>query len=140
MILVDTGPLVAAALSGDAHHRRCVDLFMSLHLNAEPMLIPSLVVTEVCYLLEREGGPRAEAGFLHGLGHEDFVVVDLELADYLRAEELVLRYADLPLGAVDASVVAVAERLGITEVATLDRRHFSVVRPNHVDAFRLLPE
>ncbi|MDQ2738090.1 MAG: VapC toxin family PIN domain ribonuclease, partial [Actinomycetota bacterium] len=45
----------------------------------------------------------------------------------------------LPLGAVDATVIAVAERLGITEIATLDRRHFSVVRPAHVEAFTLLP-
>lgn len=46
---------------------------------------------------------------------------------------------DLPLGFVDASVVAVAERLGERQVATLDRRHFSVVRPRHVKAFRLVP-
>jgi predicted nucleic acid-binding protein len=66
-------------------------------------------------------------------------VIDLEAEDWRRAGELVLRYADLPLGAVDASVVAVAERLGLTEIATIDRRHFSVVRPRHVDVFRLLP-
>jgi uncharacterized protein len=52
---------------------------------------------------------------------------------------LVEQYADLPLGAVDASVIALAERLGIPEVATLDRRHFSVVRPLHVPTFHLLP-
>jgi predicted nucleic acid-binding protein len=45
----------------------------------------------------------------------------------------------VPVGTVDASVVATAERLGIVEVATLDRRHFSVVRPRHTEAFRLLP-
>lgn len=53
--------------------------------------------------------------------------------------ELVERYADLPLGAVDASIVATAERLGEVNVATLDRRHFTVVRPAHVEAFTLLP-
>jgi uncharacterized protein len=136
VILLDTGPLVAVALSDDANHRRCTDLLTALHLNAEPMLIPSLVVTEVCYLLEREGGPRVEAGFLRSLADEDFTVVDLESADYRRAEELVLQYADLPLGAVDASVVAVAERLDIVEVATLDRRHFTILRPRHVGAFK----
>lgn len=59
--------------------------------------------------------------------------------DWLRIAELVARYRDLPLGTVDASVVVAAERLGIVEVATLDRRHFSVVRPGHVAAFTLLP-
>jgi len=59
--------------------------------------------------------------------------------DWLRIAELAAVYRDLPLGTADASVVAAAERLGITRVATLDRRHFSVVRPLHVDAFDLLP-
>jgi len=54
-------------------------------------------------------------------------------------DELVARYADLPLGTTDASVVALAERLGVDELATLDRRHFSVVRPRHVEALTLLP-
>jgi len=53
--------------------------------------------------------------------------------------ELVEQYADLPLGTVDASVVATAERFGRPEVATLDHRHFTVVRPKHVQAFTLLP-
>lgn len=53
--------------------------------------------------------------------------------------ELVDRYADLPLGGTDASLVAMAERLALTQVATLDHRHFRVVRPRHVDAFELLP-
>jgi len=53
--------------------------------------------------------------------------------------ELVETYADLHLGGVDASILAVAERLGITEIATLDRRHFTVVRPRHTDVLILLP-
>lgn len=53
--------------------------------------------------------------------------------------ELVRTYADLPLGAVDASVVAIAERLGIKEIATLDRRDFSVVRPRHAEVFSIVP-
>lgn len=63
----------------------------------------------------------------------------MAVADWLRIAELVARYRDLPLGTVDASVVTAAERLGITEIATLDRRHFTVVRPVHVGAFTLLP-
>jgi uncharacterized protein len=52
--------------------------------------------------------------------------------------DLVVTYGDLPLGTTDASVAAVAERLGVAEVATLDRRHFTVVRPKHVTALALL--
>ncbi|HEY8200757.1 MAG TPA: PIN domain-containing protein [Actinomycetota bacterium] len=63
----------------------------------------------------------------------------MQAGDWLRVAELVSRYRDLPLGTVDASVVAAAERLQATTIATLDRRHFSVVRPAHVSAFELLP-
>jgi uncharacterized protein len=53
--------------------------------------------------------------------------------------ELVAQYHDLPLGSVDASVIAAAERLGIAEIATVDRRHISVVRPRHTSAFDMQP-
>ena len=139
MIVVDTGPIVAAALRRDGHHRACVDLFTSAHLTGERLLGPAPVVTEVCYLLQREAGAAAEAAFLTSLADQDFRVVDLEVGDWRRAAELVTRCADLPLGGVDASVVAVAERLGLAEIATVDRRHFRVVRPRHVEAFRPLP-
>ena len=139
MILVDTGPIVAAALTRDTHHCNCVDLFTAAHLAGDTLAVPSPVFTEACYLLAREAGARAEADFLDSLGHGDFAVIDLEAADWHRAADLVRRYADLPLGAVDAAVVAVAERLGLTEIATIDRRHFTIVRPQHTDHFTLLP-
>lgn len=139
MILVDTGPLVAAALHGDINHIRCVELFTAAHLNAEPLLVPSLVVTEVCYLLEREAGPRVEAEFLRSLAAGDFQLLEPTLADLDRAADLVITYADFPLGAVDATVIALAERLALTEIATLDRRHFAAVRPRHTDAFTIHP-
>jgi len=60
-------------------------------------------------------------------------------SDWLRVAELVSTYRDLSLGGIDASVVATAERLGIEQVATLDRRHFAVVRPRHVGAFAIVP-
>jgi predicted nucleic acid-binding protein len=80
-----------------------------------------------------------EAAFLRTFADGDLDAVDLSPEDFARMADLVTRYADLPLGTTDAAVVAVAERLGITEVATLDRRHFGVVRPRHVDALTLLP-
>jgi hypothetical protein len=67
------------------------------------------------------------------------IVVDLEPEDYARVRRLVTTYADLALSFVDASVVAIAERLEETTIATLDRRHFSVVKPVHCEAFTLVP-
>jgi uncharacterized protein len=59
--------------------------------------------------------------------------------DPQRMADLVEQYADMPLGTVDAAVIAIAERLDIHRIATLDRRHFSVVRPRHTTALTLLP-
>lgn len=70
---------------------------------------------------------------------QTITIVDLELTDYERMAELVETYADFPLGTTDAAVVAAAERLDITEIATLDRRHFHAVRPRHIGSFTLLP-
>lgn len=97
------------------------------------------MVTEVTYLLGTRLGWEAEARFLGDLANGTFVLEPVHPADALRMVELVAQYHDLPLGAVDASVVAAAERLGVTEVATVDRRHFGVVRPRHSSAFEIRP-
>jgi predicted nucleic acid-binding protein len=140
VIVCDTGPLVAAAIIDDTHHRECVDLFAALHLAGRQILVPGCVVAEVGYLLAREGDARVESQFLSSLADGTLWPVELTRDDYLRAAQLVVEYASLPLGTTDATVIAVTERLGLTEVATLDRRHFSVVRPRHVGALSLLPE
>jgi predicted nucleic acid-binding protein len=132
--------VVAAALLRDPDHRRCVDLFTGLRLANREMLLPAPIIAEIGYLLNREAGAHAEAVFLRSIAARDFIAVDLELEDYERMAALVEQYADLPLGTSDASVIALAERLDITEVATLDLRHFRVVRPHHVHALTLLPD
>ena len=139
MIICDTGPLVAAALANDDHHVACVGLFTNLHETGTELLVPATVVAEVGYLLAREAGARVESLFLRSLADGDFSPTELTSEDYARMAELVVRYGDLPLGTTDASVVALAERLKIDEVATLDRRHFAVVRPSHTSALKLLP-
>jgi predicted nucleic acid-binding protein len=101
-------------------------------------IVPCLVVGEAAYMVGKRLGPRAEAGFLRGISG-----FDIELPtphDWIRIADLVEQYADFPLGGVDASVVALAERLGTDVVVTLDQRHFRAVRPRHCPAFRLLPE
>jgi uncharacterized protein len=104
-----------------------------------PLLVPQLVITEVVYLLETRLGPQAEVRFLGDLAAGTFITEAVLAGDWMRIAELVSRYRDLPLGTVDASVVAAAERLRIPTIATLDHRDFAVVRPAHVEAFELLP-
>ena len=139
MIVCDTGPLVAAALSNDADHATCVRLFNDMHAAGRELLVPATVTAEVGYLLAREAGARVESLFLRSLAEGDFAAVDLTATDYARIAELVDTYGELPLGTTDASVIAIAERLKLTDVATLDRRHFTIVRPSHVDSLTLLP-
>ena len=130
---------MAAALGDDDRHHECVELFTGLHLARRRLLVPGTVVAEVGYLLARNAGARVESLFLQALGDGDFEPVDLQPQDYRRAAELVQIYADMPLGTTDATVIALAERLDVDEVATLDRRHFTVVRPSHTPSLTLLP-
>ncbi len=136
MILVDTGPIVAAASKRDQRHAECLTALSDL---ADPPLITPLVAMEVCYFLSTRASAAAEAAFLRSIAIGSFELVSLTTGDVERSAELVERYADLPLGAADASIVAVAERLDIRTILTLDRAHFSIVRPRHVATFAMLP-
>jgi uncharacterized protein len=98
-----------------------------------------LVVTEVADLVATRLGAAPEVRFLGDLAAGAFSIDPVPAGDWLRIAELVATYRDLPLGTVDASIVTAAERLGITDVATIDRRHFGVVRPKHAAGFTLLP-
>ncbi|MEZ5096347.1 MAG: PIN domain-containing protein [Nocardioides sp.] len=134
--MVDAGPLYAYVDADDAHHGASLEL---LETHPGPLIVPTLVITEVAYLLATRLGAEPEVRFLGDLVAGVFTVEPVAPSDWIRVAELVARYRDLPLGTVDASVVAAAERLGLSEVATVDRRHFTVIRPNHIDAFTLLP-
>ncbi len=129
VILVDSGLLIAAAIVQQNHHRACVDLFTGLGLAGRRLLVPHTVVAETAYMPHSYAGVRAER--LHPPGwRKDFVGTEILAVDYARVAEPIERYADdLPLGTTDASVIAVVERLGVREIATLDRRHFTGVTP-----------
>ncbi len=136
MLIVDTGPLLAAADLADTDHSACVAL---LTKSSEPLHTTPLVVAEAAYLIGRRISPEAEARFFQSISAGDLTVENLTADDLARIAELVATYADLPLGGTDASVIALAERLGQSTIATLDQRHFGVVRPAHVHAFTIVP-
>lgn len=133
--VVDAGPLVAAADIADPDHERCLDVLTN---GGFRLFLPILVITEATYLVERKLGALSEAAFVDGL--TDFVIEAPQPEDWTRIAALVRQYHDFPLGATDASVVVLAERLHIDAIITLDHRHFRAVRPRHVESFRLLPE
>ena len=105
----------------------------------EDVLVPVVVLPEVAYLLGRRIGADAELAFVRAISDGEFVLEELTPEDVERAAELMGIYIDTPLGLVDACVVAAAERLDIVSVLTVDRRHFSIVRPRHVPSLKLLP-
>jgi predicted nucleic acid-binding protein len=109
-----------------------------LETHPGPLLVPTLVITEVTYLLGSRLGSDAEVRFLGDLAAGNLLAEPVAANDWLRIAELVSKYRDLPLGTTDASVIAAAERLGIVEVATLNHRHFAVVR-SIVGPLTLLP-
>jgi len=136
MLIVDAGPLYAAAARRDKHHERSVQLLSSAE---RPLLVPALVVTEVSYLLNDRIGPHAELAFARSLAHGELVVEPVLDSDWERIVALMEECLDPPLGIVDASLIALAERRRLEVIATLDERHFRVVRPRHTQAFTLVP-
>ena len=98
-----------------------------------------MVVAEATFMIERSGGSIAEAAFLRSLRSPHYVIEAPTSDDLRRAAELVERYADLRLGGTDASVIALAERLGDSTIFTLDRRHFAVVQSSAAAGLTLLP-
>jgi uncharacterized protein len=134
-LILDTGPLVALLDATDPEHERCAEL---LERSTEPRIVPVCVLVEVEYLLRP--WPDAFTALLKEFDAGTLELLALAPQWLQRAGDLVTHYRDLPLGLVDASVMAAAEMLSEDKVATLDRRHFTVVRPTHTETLTLLPE
>lgn len=135
-VLVDTGVLLGAADADDADY---LVTSQFLATSNEVLLVTVPVIAETSWQIERHLGVESEARFLESLIAGELTRVDLTDVDWRRAVDLVRQYSDLGLGLVDSSLVAVAERLNIETIATLNRRDFAVVRPAHCDAFQLVP-
>jgi uncharacterized protein len=136
-LICDTGPLYAAMDRADSDHGACNQLLSN---SSEHLLVPAPVVVELEWLAGSRLGLQPFLSFLADVEADDVTIVDLVRADYVRIRDLLTRYADLKLGFVDAAVLAIVERLNERKLATLDRRHFTTIRPMHMDAIELLPD
>lgn len=137
MLLVDTNVWLAAADRRARDHGQCRQV---LEDRRGELASTVPVVAETAWLLLDRGGAQEQRRFLSLVPTGQITPVDLMAADWQRVVELVDVYADLRLDVVDASTVAVAERLDLSVVATLDHRDFRTVRPAHRGSFTLLPE
>jgi hypothetical protein len=135
-VVADTGPLYALVDASDAWHSRVVEWWQR---SREPVVVPVSVIPEVTYLLQTRIGPEAEIAFVRAIARGDFTTEPVEPEDIDRAAEVMQQYSDFPLGFVDASVIAIAERLDARGILTTDRRHFGAVRPRHARGFALSP-
>jgi uncharacterized protein len=135
-VLVDTGILYALADRNDTWHLRAASFIAE---SAGRLLVPSSVLPETCYLLNTCLGQEAEIAFLRALINRELFVEQVTTADLSRAIEVMSTYADANIGMVDASLIAVAERLKLKKILTTDRRHFAMIKPRHCKGFQLLP-
>ena len=135
-ILVDTGPLYALADRDDNWHHRTVRF---LELSRDELIVPVTVLPEAAYLLAAHLGAQAEQRLVRSIIDGEMEVEELTIPDLRRSLELMRRYEDAEVGFVDATVVAIAERLKLRRILTTDRRDFSLVRPRHCKEFELLP-
>jgi hypothetical protein len=135
-LILDTGPLYASLDRSDQDHVACRALIEAAD---EPLVIPAPVLVELDYWIQQRLSPGALVALLADIESGAYVVADLTLDDYARIREMCDRYADADIGFVDAAVLAVVERLGEPKLATLDRRHFGLLRPRHRDSIDLLP-
>jgi uncharacterized protein len=133
-LLVDTGALYALADADDTWHRRMQEFLAG---QRQTLLTPWTVIPEAAYLIRSRLGPRVEKLFVESLAEGEITIENLTPSDLARCAQLLGDYDFL--GLVDASLVAVAERLKLKALVTTDRRDFRRVRPKHISAFELLP-
>lgn len=135
-VLVDSSFLYALLNDADEQHAAVVAVFGE---TLGPWLMPSPAVTEVAHLVAKYQGAETLAAFLETLPISSPQLVEPSKVDYPRAAQLIRQYRDAPLDFVDSLLIAIAERLNVTTVLTLDRHHFHMVRPRHCTAFEVLP-
>jgi len=136
-LVLDTGPILAALDADDPHHAACAALLADA---PEPLVVVASTLVEIDYWIRKGLTLEIWRSFVEDIADGAYRLEAVGEADLSRAAAIEEMYADLDLGFVDASVIAVCERLREDKVATLDHRHFGTVRPAHCDAFRLLPE
>ena len=137
--VADTSFVVALLNPRDRHHDAVARV--AIELREQPWL-PTPALTEIAYVLQARSGPDLVRRFLERLNHSaaGLALLDPLAQDYSRCEQILRQYGDGGLDFVDAITLAVAERLNVDSILTLDRRHFGPARQGLGLRARLLPD
>ncbi len=135
-ILVDSSFLYALYNLDDPYHE---EAYAVAELYNGQFVIPYVVLTEVAYLFRRTGDVSAVIQFLDVLIKGGYQYENVSVDDLIRARNIMAQYVDSKLDFVDCCIMALSERLKITQVCTFDRRNFSIFRPKHIRYLDLLP-
>jgi uncharacterized protein len=133
-LLLDTGPVVAILDGDDRRHAVCVEAVDAFH---GEFVTSEAVVTEACYMLSRLPGGMVRC--LDFLLRTETAILPMDEPLLRRVMVMLAKYADLPMDYADATLVAIAEDLGLRDVFTLDRKGFTVYRALDREPFVILP-
>lgn len=133
--LIDTGFLLAVISTNDRAHEICSTILAE----EQKPLLPTAILTELAYMVRREMGQPAFIHFMRSVFAGELELVFTTTDDLQRATEIMEQYLDSKIDFVDCVVVAIAERLNISRILTVDQRDFRILRPNHTHAFEILP-
>ncbi|MCL4872000.1 MAG: PIN domain-containing protein [Anaerolineae bacterium] len=135
-VLVDTSGFFALLDRSSREHSAIVQLTQKSNYQ---LILPITILPEACYLILTRMGHAAMRRVLSELSYQSPPLETIQFTDLAKISGILQQYADAELDFVDASIIALAERLNITHILTLDRRDFSLIKPEHCDAFILLP-
>ncbi|MEY3220589.1 MAG: hypothetical protein RIT27_1946 [Pseudomonadota bacterium] len=133
--LLDTGFLLAVLDASDELHPACV---RALQVERD-VLLPESVLPELAYMVLRELGYSSLIVFLQAILRGELKLERITQVDLQRTAEILQQYADSRIDFVDCTIAALAERLNIQRILTVDRRHFQLFRPRHCEYFVILP-
>lgn len=134
--LMDSGFLYALIDETDSHSRTVRNSLQTIY---EEVILPIPAITETAHFVLKNLGAAALANFVEDLPEMNVVFETPTGETYRRTAEIIRKYDDANIDFVDAVIVAVAERLNITKILTIDRRHFGIFKPRHCAAFEILP-
>ncbi|MDE2774583.1 MAG: PIN domain-containing protein [Chloroflexota bacterium] len=135
-VIVDSSFVYALFNHSEARHIEAVNFAFA---NTDELMMPDVVLPELSYLFRRDFGYAGVQRLLKSIQSFDARYVPISADDIPQMHEITIRYASAEFDIVDCCIMAIAERLGITRIATFDRRDFSIYRPRHCPFLELLP-